>query len=134
MKKIAALLVAVLCLVSCSKNDVIPDSGKYVADLLDVDISLVLDNEKCTGLSVYTRGDLLGHWGTINVTGSYPNYTYQVDDFRIRARFTSVESFTADVSGVLRSEKYDDGQLPTGSMLALDISGVVFTKQQIFSK
>lgn len=134
MKKLAALLVAVLCLVSCSKDDVIPDNGQYVADLLDVDISLVLDNEKCTGLTVYTRGDLLGHWGTINVTGSYPNYTYQVDDFIIRARFTGVESFTADVSGVLRSEKYDDSQLPTGSMLALEISGVVFTKQQIISK
>lgn len=134
MKYIAGLLVAVLCLVSCSKDDVIPDSGQYVADLLDVDISLVLDNEKCTGLTVYSCGDLFGHWDAISVAGSYPNYTYQVDDFVIRARFTGVDSFTADVSGVLRTEKYDVGQLSTGSMLALDVSGVIFTKQQIFSK
>lgn len=133
MKQIAGLLVAVLCLVSCSKDDVIPDSGQYVADLLDVDISLVLDNEKCTGLTVYSCGDLFGHWDAISVAGSYPNYTYQVDDFVIRARFTGVDSFTADVSGVLNTYSVT-GNLQSFAELALDVSDVIFTKQQIFSK
>lgn len=133
MKYIAGLLVAALCLVSCSKDDVIPDSGQYVADLLDVDISLVLDNEKCTGLTVYTRGYLFGHWDAISVAGSYPNYTYQVDDFVIRARFTGVDSFTADVSGVLNTHSVT-GNLQSSAEMALDVSGVIFTKQQIFSK
>lgn len=122
MKKIAAILVLALCFLACSKdNDVIPNSGQYVADLTDVYISLVLDNEKCTGVTVYTCGDLFGHWADITVTGSYPKYTYQVGDLTIRASFTDVDSFTASLSGMLAT-----GDDLSGHRLALDYSGAVF--------
>ncbi len=131
MKKILFALVAVLTLVSCSKDDndnaVAPTDGQYVCDALGAYFSAVLSNGKCVEFTVYTNGEYFGCWRDSDIisSGRYPQYKYTVDgSMDISVEFSSPNSFGALLNGALR-ESYDDNPMATGWSFAIETTAPV---------
>lgn len=102
MKK--AVIAAVLALIfsACSKDTdtAVPTSGQYVCRSMDLVMALTLENESCTGATVFVGGKYTGSWSA-STSGHYPKYVYKIDGLTVRARFSDVERFSADMDGVL---------------------------------
>lgn len=106
MKKMAVLFMVVCFgIVSCSKDNdnTMPADGQYIADALDLVVSMDLNNGKCTRFTVYICGEYFNQWFDVSTTGSYPKYIYRVDNMDIQTIFNSADNFNATLSGELTS-------------------------------
>lgn len=105
MKKIAALLVAVLCLVSCSKDsymaeatgDTAPKAGlyRYTDNTITVDIKVGTEIGAAIynsdGLNMYrTAGGIIKH-------NSWPTYEYVFNNLVLLCTYNTGKSFSAYV-------------------------------------
>ena len=107
MKKIVILLFAVCFgLASCSNdenNDTLPADGQYIAEALDLVVSMDLNNGICTQFTVYICGEYFNQWSAVSTTGSYPKYKYRIDELEMLTKFSRIDSFDATLSGLLTS-------------------------------
>ena len=140
MKKIVFALLAVLALSACSKDeiDIIPINGQYVGRTEYTDeynnysstYCLTIENGLCTDFAIYSGAERFNYYrpADISTKGNYPKYTYRINDFTVRARFTDLENFTADLSGVLHTHE-DDTHTFVGEIhgsIALEATNVRF--------
>lgn len=98
MKKIALLILTVVALYSCSKDENIvkPVDGQYIAGEFDDLYCIVLDNGKCIDFALFHSGKkVVNLWDNVSSSGYFPNYVYQVEDLTIKAKFESTTAFTA---------------------------------------
>ena len=103
MKKVIYGLFAALVLLSaCDKNEDYVEAleGSYVSEG-DLVFTVRLADAKCTSLTAEDNNGVLGTWTNIKTSGSYPNYTYSLDGFYIRARYYDNNSFSGFIDGVL---------------------------------
>ena len=140
MKKIIIALLAAWALSACSngENDTTPIGGQYVGHTENIDESgdygstfcLTIESGVCTDFIIYSGAKRFDYYrpADISTKGSYPKYTYRINDFTVRARFADLENFTADLSGVLRTHKDDAGTLvgEVYSSIALEATNVHF--------
>lgn len=119
MKKIVFALLAVLALLSCSKDndesDITPINGQYVGHTEYANeynnygstFCLTIENGLCTDFVIYSGVERFNYYrpADISTKGSYPKYTYRINDFAVQARFADLENFTADLSGALCTHK-----------------------------
>lgn len=104
MKKIALLILAVVALYSCSKDENIvkPVDGQYIAGEFDSFLyCLVLDNGKCIDFAMFHLGKkAVNLCDNVSTSGHFPNYEYRGEDsFTMEANFESTTAFTAILSG-----------------------------------
>lgn len=140
MKKILFALLVVF--VSCSKDndesDIIPSDGQYVGRTEYVNeygdfsntFCVTIANGRCTDFVIYTGAERFNYYkpADISTKGSYPKYTYRINDFTVQAHYSDLENFTADLSGVLYTHK-DDARTLVGEIhgsIALEAKGVQF--------
>lgn len=140
MKKILFALLVVF--VSCSKDndesDIVPSDGQYVGRTEYVNeygdfsntFCVTIANGRCTDFVIYTGAERFNYYkpADISTKGSYPKYTYLINDFTVQARYSDLENFTANLSGAL-STHAENQMLDTGevhSTIALEAKGVQF--------
>lgn len=140
MKKILFALLVVF--VSCSKdsdeNDIIPSDGQYVGRTEYVDeygdfsntFCITIANGRCTDFVIYSGAERFNYYkpADISTKGSYPKYTYRINDFKVQARYSDLENFTADLSGALYTHEADARTLvgEIHGAIALEAKGVQF--------
>lgn len=142
MKKILFASLLAFAFVSCSKdsdeNDIIPSDGQYVGRTEYVDeygdfsntFCITIANGRCTDFVIYSGAECFNYYkpADISTKGSYPKYTYRINDFTVLARYSDLENFTADLSGAL-STHAENQMLDTGevhSIIWLEAKGVQF--------
>lgn len=142
MKKILFALLSVFVFVSCSKDsdesDIIPSDGQYVGRTEYVDeynnfsntFCITIANGLCTDFVIYSGAERFNYYrpADISTKGSYPKYTYRINDFTVQARFTDLENFTANLAGVLHTHK-DDARTLVGEIhgsIALEATDIHF--------
>lgn len=140
MKKIVFALFAVLVLSACSKDEseITPINGQYVGHTEYADeynnysstFCLTIENGLCTDFVIYSGAERFNYYrpADISTKGSYPKYTYRINDFTVQARFTDLENFTANLSGILHTHK-DDARTLVGEIhgsIALEATGIYF--------
>lgn len=140
MKKIHFVLLALLLFSACSKDsgesDITPTDGQYVGYIkyegeysdYNKTICLVLENGLCTDLVIYSGTERFNYYhpADISTQGSYPKYTYRINDFMMQTRFADLENFTANLSGMLRTHKETPDVGETYSIIELEAKGVQF--------
>lgn len=146
MKKIVFALLAALALSSCSKDsdesDIIPSDGQYVGyvkyeseytdDYNDFSntFCITIADGRCADFVIYRGAERFNYSkpADISTKGSYPKYTYRINDFTVQARYSDLEIFTADLSGALSTHKDDARTLvgETHATMALEAKGVQF--------
>lgn len=122
MKNIVFTVLAIFVFMSCSKdeNDFTPADGQYVADAMDIVVSLVLENGTCTDFVIYVDGKRFDYTPTnIDTKGHYPKYTYSINGLSVLAHFNSTACFSGVLDGVLRCGEIKDG-LQTGSEIVFN--------------
>ena len=109
MKKLLFVMLAAFVFVSCSKDesDLVPNDGQYIARSGDMVVCMQL------------KGRIFHSWTNVTTSGSYPAYTYSIKDFTVQARYSSLDAFTATLSGVLHTEESD--ALNTGQSLYIGV-------------
>lgn len=104
MKKLLCGLFALAMLSACgdSSDDIteVPE-GIYTAQSSDLVFTANLDGGKCTSLTVENKEGVIGTWTNLRTSGKYPEYTYSLDGFNMRARFYAINRFNAQLSGAL---------------------------------
>lgn len=132
MKKIALLILALVTLCSCSKDETTATSadGQYTAQINGSNylFCLVLENGKCTYFALFQNGEIFYYENSgISSSGEYPNYAYQIEDFIIHSIFDSPDAFTADLAGGLRSNISPTGGLGADeSIVSMEYKDVKF--------
>ncbi len=140
MKKIVFVLLAVLVVVSCSKEEsgTLPTDGQYIAytEFADEHNSIrntfviTIENGMCTDFVLYNGAERFNYYrpADISTKGSYPTYSYRINDFTVQAHFTDLENFTANLSGVLCTHREMDYGLigETYSTIAMEATDVHF--------
>lgn len=140
MKKILFALLSVFVFVSCSKDsdesDIIPSDGQYVGRTEYVDeynnfsntFCITIANGLCTDFVIYSGAERFNYYrpADISTKGSYPKYTYRINDFMMQTRFADLENFTANLSGLLRTHKETPDVGETYSIIELEAKGVQF--------
>lgn len=136
MKKIVFILLVALAFVSCSKDesDIIPTDGQYVActeysSEHSSTFCLIIENGRCTDFMVYSDVERFNYYkpAAIRTNGSYPKYTYRINDFTVQARFSDLENFTANLSGVLYTHKDDALEIgEVHGVITFEAKGVQF--------
>lgn len=138
MKKIVFVLLAVFAFSACSKDesDITPTNGQYVGHTEYADehnnhsstFCLTIENGLCTDFVIYSGTERFNYYrpADISTKGSYPKYTYQINDFTVQARFGDLENFTANLSGVLCTHKEIPDVGETYSTIALEATDVHF--------
>ena len=114
------LMFAVLS--SCSKDKdnitTIPTDGQYVGYTEYIDehntisntFCLSIEDGLCTDFVIYNNAERFNYYqpADIRTNGSYPKYTYRINDFTVQANFSDTENFKANLSGVLCTHKEMD--------------------------
>jgi len=138
MKKIVFALLAVFVLSACSKdeNEISPINGQYVGHTEYADeynnysstFCLTIENGLCTDFVIYSGAERFNYYrpADISTKGSYPKYTYRINDFTVQARFSDLENFTANLSGALCTHKEMPDVGETFSTIALEATDVHF--------
>ena len=142
MTKILILALAVV-FCSCSRDgreesaipkdddskSVVPKNGLYMTDAngLNQFYCAKLKNGNCTYFAVIGGdGEVHEPWNNEFATsGKYPSYDYQVGDLAIHAEFTDTITFSADLSGVIKTEQ-PNGGLAGGLTIYIDSKGIIF--------
>lgn len=137
MKKIVFALLA-LALSACSKdeNNITPSDGQYVGSIeynseygnSSTTFCLIIENGLCSDFTIYTDAERFNYYrpADIRTNGSYPKYTYRINDFTVQAHFTDLKNFTADLSGGLRT--HDENQMPDVGEMSGEVHGVIELK------
>ena len=121
MKKLLFVMLAAFVCVSCSKDesDLVPNDGQYIARSGDMVVCMQLKGGRCPYFAPYIKGRIFHSWTNVTTSGSYPAYTYSIKDFTVQARYSSLDAFTATLSGVLHTEESD--ALNTGQSLYIGV-------------
>lgn len=103
MKKVIYSLFALLLCASCESSEGFVElpEGVYTAQSNDLVFTVNLDAGKCVSMVVEGKEGNIGTWAGFSTSGKYPEYTYSLVGFDMRARFFNVRSFNARLSGAL---------------------------------
>lgn len=103
MKKVIYIFLALLLCVSCDSSEDFEElpEGIYTAQSSDLVFTVNLDAGKCINIVVEDKEGNIGTWTGFSTSGKYPEYTYSLTGFDMRARFHNVRSFNARLSGAL---------------------------------
>lgn len=129
-----------MVLSACSKDEseITPINGQYVGHTEYADeynnysstFCLTIENGLCTDFAIYSGAERFNYYrpADISTKGSYPKYTYRINDFTVQARFTDLENFTANLSGILHTHKDDARTLvdEIHGSIALEATGIYF--------
>lgn len=146
MKKILFALLFVLVIISCSKDssesDIIPSDGQYVGyvkyeseysdDYNDYSSTfcIIIANGRCEDFVIYNGSERFSYYNPTDIStqGSFPKYTYRINDFTVNARYSNLENFTADMSGILHTHEDGVHELieEINEVLVLEAKGVLF--------
>ena len=123
------LLVCICLAVACTPDEQLVDiDGHYRAQSLDLAAKMLIEDGRCIRFDAAIKGDAAGTWTQISTSGNYPDYTYTIGNLRIHAHFDEINSITARLDGVLRTEHADS---PNMNELSLTFHNVLlkFNKQ-----
>lgn len=112
MKKI---LWAIFLFASCSgdndEGNIMPSDGQYVGCMEYHDdnsdcsntFCLIIEDGRCVDFKIYNGAERFNYYQPtdIRTNGSYPRYTYLINDFIVQAWFVDSQNFTANLSGTL---------------------------------
>ncbi len=142
MRKILFTVLVAVIFGSCSndkdENDIIPIDGQYVGcteysdDYSEYNntFCVVIENGQCVDFVIYSGAERFNYYkpADIRTNGSYPKYTYRINDFTMQVRFSDLENFAANLSGILYTHK-DEANVLVGEIhgtIALEATDIHF--------
>ena len=119
MKKTVSALLTAILFISCSNyfEYKIPSDGQYIGRIEHEEkysehnktFCVIIENGLCTDFVIYDGTDRFNYYKPVKIRtrGDYPQYTYRINGFTIKAHFADSENFVADLSGELHTHIAD---------------------------
>lgn len=101
---------------------------EYIARSGDRLICMQMKNGPCCYFVRYLKRRFFYCWSNVETSGKSPSYVYKVSLLTMKARFSGIDSYSASLSGVLRTqEQTNDSPMITGQTFTLDAVGMQFS-------